>query len=191
METWAGGVAEIPGELPGQLAVPPRSLVSRSEIGVAGILVGVLAILGVLIGLLWSVVSPHVGVVITADGPNVQPNGGDEFFAAEGVFGLIGIVAGVLTGLAWWHGARRWRGPILLVGLVAGGLAGSLVAWQVGRHLGLAHYRELLRSPEAGREFSKPVDVRSMGMLLVQPLAAALTYVWLACWTVRPDLESG
>lgn len=190
METWAGDLAERPGELPGQVVVAPRSRsLSGAEVGVAAITVVVLAILGAGVGAVWPAISPHVAVVITADGPNWQPNGGDEFFAGEGAFALIGIVVGLLSGIAVWFAVRRWRGPVLLAALVVGGLAGALVAWQVGRNVGLAAYQDLLRSTDVGREFNRPVEVRSKGILLLQPVAAAVTYVWLACWKVQPDLR--
>lgn len=190
VDTWSGGVAELPGELPSPLSVrEPAPVSARAEVGIAVITVAVLAALGAGVGAFWAAVSPHVAVVISADGPGVQPGGGEEFFAGEGVFALIGIAIGLLTGFAVWYTARRWRGPLVLAAVFAGSLAGALVAWQVGRHLGLAHYQELLRSSDVGRAFTKPVDVRSKGLLLFQPTVATAVYLFLAGWTGRPDLR--
>ncbi len=188
MEAWGGAVAERPGGTPGSPAPEKHPLVSRREVGVAVAAVGALALLGVAVGALWTAVSPHVGVVITSGGPSFQPNGGDEFYAAEGVFGLISVVMGVLSAVATWYGLRQWRGPMQLLALVLGGLAGAVVAWQLGRSLGLSQFQELLRSTDVGREFNRPVDVRAKGFLLVQPLVAAMVYVWLASWMAQPDL---
>lgn len=191
VETWPGGVAELPGELPGQVDVMPPSRSNwAAEVGVAAITGVVLAILGAGVGAFWAAVGPHVAVVITADGPNWKPDGGDEFFAGEGAFALIAIAVGLLSGIAGWALGRRWRGPILLAGLAVGGFAGALVAWQVGKHVGLSAYQDLLKSTDVGREFNRPVEVRSKGMLLLQPLAAVVVYVWLACWKVQPDLRA-
>lgn len=185
-----GDVAERPDELSDQVAAAQRSRpFSRAELGVAAIIVAALAILGVGVGLLWTAISPHVAVVITADGPSWQANGGDEFFAGEGAFALLSIVLGLHSGIAVWFAARRWRGPILLIALVIGSLTGALIAWQVGKHVGLDAYRELLRNTDVGREFERPVEVRSKGMLLLQALSATATYLWLACWKVHPDLS--
>ncbi len=190
VETWAGDLAELPGELPGtQPADQPPRKPFRKELAAAASTAVVLAILGVGVGLVWSAVSPQVGVVITADGPSLLPGSEDDYFAGEGVFVLIAVVVGLLSGVTTWYVVRRWRGPALLVALMVGGLAGALIAWQVGHHLGLAQFRALLQSTDVGREFHRPVDVRSRGILLVQPLAAALAYVLLASWTVRPDLQ--
>lgn len=190
MGTWPGDVAE-PGELPRSLTVLPGPRTSPLvEAGVAAITVAVLSVLGAGVGLAWAGVSPHVVIRIAADGPRLQPQSGEEFFVAEGLFALIGLAVGLLTGVGLWYVLRRWRGPLLLAALIIGGLAGAAIAWQVGRHVGLAEYRELLRNPEVGSEFSRPVDVKSKGMLLIQPLAAAAAYVVLAFWTARPDLGS-
>ena len=191
MGTRAGDdVAELPGELPGRVPVgqPPRGALV-AELGVGVLAVVILAVLGVGVGCVWAVVSPHVAVVITADGPNWRPNSGDEFFAGEGAFALIAIAVGLLSGIAAWFAARRWRGPVLLAGLVVGSVAGALIAWQVGRQVGLSAYKDLLDSTDVGREFNRPVEVRSKGILLLQPLAAAVAYVWLACWKIQPDLR--
>lgn len=191
MGTWVGDVAELPDELPGPVPPAQPARVSlRVEVGVAALVVVVLAVAGVGVGFVWSTVSRHVPVVIGTDGPRVQAGGGDDvLFAAEGTFALIGIVTGLLCGIGIWYAARRWRGPLLLGAVAFGGLAGALVAWQVGRNLGLAQYQELLRIAEVGREFSRPVNVRAKGLLVIQPLVATAAYVVLAFWTSQPDLR--
>lgn len=189
MEPWAASVAQPPDEVAPPPTLRQRLKVPAAEVRAAAVALAVLTVVGVGEGLLWSVVSPRVGIVITSAGPDVRPNGADGFFAGEVTFALLGIALGIVLALVVWYAAGRWRGPVLLLALVLGALAGAVLAWQVGSHLGLSHYREMLRSSDVGREFTKPVELRAKGMLLLQPMAAALTYVMLAAWRVQPDLR--
>ena len=167
---------------------PPR--LARGELRTAAALIVVLAGVGALIGLLWSAVSPHVQVVITPSGPDLASYESDTFFAAEGTFLFLGLGVGLLAGVATWL-LRRYRGPVLLGALVIGCLIGSYLAWQVGSHLGLAHYDQLLHSTDVGKRFGKPVDLRGRGVLYAQALAGAVIYLVLAAWSARPDLHRG
>ena len=177
--------ADLPGR-PDQSPPPPaRRRLRNYEIYAAVCTVLALCAVGAGLASVWSAVSPKVSVVATADGPTIQPGGGEEFFAGDGMFLLLGLIAGMLTGAVLWYAASRWRGPVLLVGLAVGGVLSSLVAWQLGRHIGLAEYQELLSGADAGRRFDRPVDVRAHGVLLAQPISAVATYVVLAGWAAR------
>lgn len=175
--------------LPGATALPPghRTRLTAEVRAALAVLAG-LALLGVAQGMLWSAVSPRVHVVITAAGPDLAHYGSDELFAVDGTFALLGAAAGVLTGIAVWFAVRRWRGPLLMGGLVLGSLLCGLVTWQVGRRIGLGHYHSLLHSTDAGRQFSQPVDLRSWAALVPQPFLALAGYLVLAAWVARPDL---
>lgn len=177
------------GQLP---ADPPRRRSDRAAPGaelVAALATLVtLGVLGVAIALIWAALSPRVRIIITPAGPDLVQYANSDFFAGDGTFLVIGIVAGLLSGVAVWLIARRWRGPLILLGLALGALLGALVAWQVGRQIGLAHYHQLLHSTDVGRRFDKPVDLRSKAALLAQPFAATLAYVFLAARAARPDL---
>jgi len=178
------------GDRPGAAVVTPAPASSR-DVPAALFLLAGLALLGVGVGLLWSALSPPVQVIITRAGPDLANYGSDEFFAVDGTFALIGAAVGLLTGVAVWFAARRWRGPVLMGALVLGSLACGLVAWQVGRQVGLGHYHSLLHSTDVGRRFSKPVDLRSKVALIPQPFFALAGYLVLAAWVARPDLGRG
>jgi hypothetical protein len=166
-----------------------RSPTWLAEARPAAVTIAVLAVVGVGVGWLWSSLSPHVHVVVSAGGPDLENYGSDEFFAGDGSFALIGAAAGLLAALVLWWLGRRWRGPVQLAGLALGGLACGLVAWQVGRHLGLQHYHDLLRTAGVGRRFTKPVDLRGKIVLVAQPFAAVTAYLILASWVAQRDLR--
>lgn len=158
------------------------------DVPAALVLLAGLGLVGTVMGVLWSAVSPPVHVVITAVGPDLANVGSDELFAVDGTFALIGATLGIVVGVAVWFAARRWRGPVLVVGLVLGSLLCGLVAWQVGRRVGLGHYHALLHSTDVGRRFTKPVDLRSKVALVPQPFFALAGYLVLAAWVARADL---
>lgn len=180
------GQVSPPGWAPHPPPVAVRPPLAQARVAVAVMVA--LAATGALTGLIWSVSSPRVQVIITTAGPDLAHYGSDEFFAGDGTFVIIGVLAGIVAALAVWLLARRWRGPVQLVALALGCLAGGLVAWQVGRHLGLAHFHNLLRTAGVGQRFGKPVDLRAKVALMTQPGVAVITYLVLVSWVARPDL---
>lgn len=162
----------------------------------------VLALLGVPLGLLWAVISPATPVVKTANGAVYGEPQPEQPVAADGWFSLLGLAFGVLAGLALWIVLRRRRGPFGLVVAVAGALAAALVAWQVGRRIGLGSYERLLATAPEGTAFTKPADLRAGGIemvlgvlplpygnLLLPAFGAVVTYTMLAGWSQWPSLR--
>jgi hypothetical protein len=168
--------------------LPPGRISRLREARAAGVTIALLAVAGLAMGLLWSVVSPRVHVIVTTTGPDLEHYGSDEFFAGDASFALIGAAVGLLAAVAVWWLARRWRGPVQLLVLAVGCLACGLVAWQVGRHIGLGYFHDLLRDGRVGQRFVKPVDLRAKVVLVAAPLTAVIGYVVLASWVARPDL---
>ncbi|MTK03637.1 DUF2567 domain-containing protein [Micromonospora sp. CP22] len=168
----------------------------------AAVTVLVVGVLGAPLGWLWSVLAPATPVVKSGDGAVYGQAQPEQPIAADGWFSLLGLLFGVLVALAVWLLLRRHRGPVGLVVAVAGGLAAALVAWQVGRRIGLAEYQRLLDTAPDGTRFSKPVDLRAGGIdlflgvlpmpygnLLLAAFAAAVTYTLLAGWSRWPSLR--
>ena len=145
------------------------------------------AALGVPLGVLWAVLGPRAEVVVTADGAVLAGHQQEVFFAGEGTFLLIGLVAGSTLGAALYLW-RRGRGPWMAVGLAAGSLAGAYVAWRTGHHIGLSTYNRLVQHGTLGERFLRPVDLRAAGVLFVQPLVAVIVYVLAAGWSRFGDL---
>ena len=195
-------------------AAPPSrraALLSRGAL-----LAGVIA-LGVPLGLLWAVVAPEIPVLKTTDCgtaspsecvvvPSAQP---EQFIAADGWFGLLGLVFGVLAAIAAWLLLRRHRGPVTLLVVVLGCLGAALLAWRVGRQVGLEEFGQLLAASRPGDTFTKPADLRAggltwlyageipglrsgipvfTGVVLLPAFGAAVMYTLLAGWSRWPSL---
>lgn len=189
-------VPQVNGYLPGYAEpLPVRRAPWRTlAAGVAAVLV--LALLGAPLGLLWRSVAPSVPV-IQADGGAVlaQPQP-EEFVAADGWFSLFGLIFGLLAAIGVWLFLRRYRGPIGMVVAVLGSIGAAVVAWQVGRQIGLAEYHRLLETAAAGTTFSKPPDLRAgqfewvfgfvptlRGDLLLPAFGSVVMYTMLAGWS--------
>ncbi|MBQ1027626.1 DUF2567 domain-containing protein [Micromonospora sp. C95] len=171
-----------------------------AALGVATVLV--LGLLGAPLGWLWAAVAPDTPVVKSGDGAVYGQAQPEQPIAADGWFSLLGLAFGVLTALAVWFLLRRHRGPVGLVVGAVGALAAALVAWQVGRRVGLAGYQRLLDTAPEGTRFSKPAELRAGGIelflgvlpvpygnVLLPAFAAAVTYTLLAGWSRWPSLR--
>jgi len=160
-----------------------------AESALATLVMLLLTAFGGVLGVVWRWVTPGAGVLMTGDGPvHANPNS-ERYFADDGWFALIGGVAGVAAAVACWTLARRHRGPVLMIGMVAGCLLASVVAWQVGRHIGLAAFRDLLEHAPADRVFRRPARLAALGVLGFQGFTAAFTYTLLAGWSRYPTLR--
>ncbi|GIJ12463.1 DUF2567 domain-containing protein [Micromonospora andamanensis] len=178
----------------------PEGRGRTAAFGVATVLV--MGLLGAPLGWLWAAVAPATPVVKSADGAVYGQAQPEQPIAADGWFSLLGLAFGVLGALAVWFLLRRHRGPVGLVVAAAGGLAAALVAWQVGRRVGLAGYQRLLETAPDGTRFSKPADLRAGGIelflgvlpvpygnVLLPAFAAAVMYTLLAGWSRWPSLR--
>ncbi|MEU2610839.1 DUF2567 domain-containing protein [Micromonospora sp. NPDC007271] len=186
------------GELPGSPPTTGRGRTVGIVLGAALVLTG----LGAPLGLLWAVVAPGTPVEKTARGAIYATPQPEQPIAADGWFSVLGLGFGVLAAIALWFLLRRRRGP---VGLLAGGLGGlgaAVVAWQLGRRVGLDTYHRLLATAPDGTAFTKPADLRAGGVdwylhvlpvpygnLLLPAFGVAVTYTLLAGWSRWPSLR--
>lgn len=151
--------------------VPSRELLEGAVTAVA------VAVTGVVLGLLWLWLAPRVPLVATEDAVYLQNTEGEEAVGADGVFVLLGLGMGVVTGTAvYW--ARRRGGVGLVVGLAVGGVLGSVLAWRLGVWLGptqdvAAHAREV----GPGKVFDAPLKLRAVSAVLAWPMAAVLVHL--------------
>lgn len=188
---------------PPSAALPqPPDQQSRHTPAVAVTLVLGLTALGAPLGLLWAALAPDTPVLKTAEGAIYAQPQPEQPIAADGWFSLLGLGFGVLAAIAVWTLLRRRRGPVGLVATTVGALGTALVAWQLGRRIGLDGYQRLLASAPAGTPFDKPADLRAGGIervlgvlplpygnLLLPAFAAAVTYTLLAGWSRWPSLR--
>jgi hypothetical protein len=137
------------------------------------------AVLGLPLGLVWSVLAPRARVVVSAAGSDLADPNTKAFIAADGTFLLLTVAAGVLCAvLTLLLGGRR-HGVATAIGLTAGGLVGSYVAWRVGHRIGLAEFRHALHGPP-GTSASLTPSLRAKGVLVGWALAGVLTVLALA-----------
>jgi len=156
--------------------------------------------LGIPFGLLWTTLAPDVPVLVAHGDVFYAEPQPEQLMAADGWFLLLGLPVGVVAAVVMWLIARPYRGLPGLVLLSLGAIGCGVVAWWVGRQVGLASYQELLAAAETGTQLSRPPDLRwaqlsgwpprATGVVLVPALAAAITYTLVAAWSRDPDLRA-
>ncbi|MEU1685138.1 DUF2567 domain-containing protein [Micromonospora sp. NPDC005707] len=193
------GYPGVVGAIPGAPAATRRAGGRAAAVALGAAVL--LTVLGAPLGLLWALVAPGTPVRMTADGAVYATPQPEQPIAADGWFSLLGLGFGVLAAISLWVVLRRRRGPAGLVAGVLGGLGAAVVAWQVGRRIGLGTYQRLLDTAPPGTDFTKPADLRAGGIdwygplpvphgnLLLAAFGAAVTYTLLAGWSRWPSLR--
>jgi Protein of unknown function (DUF2567) len=194
--------AIVDGPAPESAPSPARNRRAWREVLIALAVAVTVAALGLPIGLLWRAVSPKVEFVMTEAGAITVQTEPEGFVAGDGWYVLITFVAGVVAALVVWTLLRRRRGPLVLLGLVLGCIAGGVLTAWIGHQIGYAHYRSLATDAAVGTHFFRPPSVRSgyvglwfgflprvQGAVLVQAIAATTAYLVLAAFHVEPDLR--
>jgi hypothetical protein len=161
----------------------------------------VIAVLGAPLGLLWRAASPAVPVVKTDGGAVLAQPEPEQFIAADGWFTLLGVGLGALVAIAIWYGLRRYRGPAGAVAVTIGMIGAAVLAWRLGREVGLSDYQHLVATAASGARLEKPPDLRAggvwwlagvvpvlWGVLLAPAFGAAVAYTMLAAWSRYPGL---
>ncbi|MBN3928387.1 hypothetical protein IQ279_01775 [Streptomyces verrucosisporus] len=143
----------------------------REALEAAAVAVAVAA-LGVALGLLWLWLAPRVPLISDGTAVYLKDSEGEETVGADGTFVLLALGIGALSGAAVF--LARCRGGVgVVIGLAAGALAGSLLAWWLGVQLGPD--QDVVARAGAvgeGRVFDAPLELHAKGALLVWPLAA-------------------
>jgi hypothetical protein len=166
-----------------------------SQVGAA---VAVVA-LGIPLGLLWAVVAPDVPVRVTDGGLSFTDAQPPQVVAGDGWFALLSVPFGVLAAVGAWRWGRHLRGVGGLIAVGAGMVGAGVLAWWVGRQVGLAGYEAALSQVDPGTVLARPRDLRVVqatwwppmviGVPLIPALAAVVTYTLLAAWSRFPELR--
>ncbi|WP_405497897.1 DUF2567 domain-containing protein [Nocardia sp. NBC_00511] len=167
-----------------------RPDVLRREGRAAAVVLAALAALGAAAGVVWALLAPAEQLVV------VEPDRGAALtgesihrFDALAIFVLIGIVIGVVGTTAAWRW-RRARGPVLLLGILLGSLAGAALMKIVGEAVAeQLHTRPAHPPVHTIVEFAPSVE--GWAALIVQPLAAAVVVLILAALSTSDDLGTG
>jgi hypothetical protein len=157
----------------------------RSDLRFAAVLVGVLAVLGALLGLVWSAWSgPQQRAYVIAPGKLYPFDEVETMAGADGRYFLLVGAIGLVGGFVVWLRRRGNRGPITVVALALGGLIGALLTWWVG-HLtggGTYHGKPGTTIPQL------PLTVHMRGLVLFEPVLALLVYGLFTAFAARDDL---
>jgi hypothetical protein len=162
-----------------------------------------MALAGVAAGAVWACLAPasHSAVVVTKSGKRLHEYLGNE---ADHYFDSAVMMAGLLVGLAVvtavlvWQWRQR-RGPAMVIGLTAGGVA--LAAAATGTGSGLVRLRyghtdigavaadhKLHYITEAPAVFLGNTPLQVLTVLLLPAAAATLTYGMMAAASAHDDL---
>lgn len=176
-----------------------RSEPVRPVIISAVVIVAAVTALGVPYGLFWSLLAPGVPVRVVEGGAVYGEPQPEQPLAADGWFTLLGVGFGVLVALGVWFAGRQVRGLPALAALTAGTVGAALVAWWLGRQVGLGGFESALAAAGPGTPLERPPDLsvvdagwwppRVFGVLLVPALAAVATYTLAAAWSRFPTLR--
>lgn len=144
------------------------------------------AVLGLPIGWLWSRLAPPQ-LVRLYKGGQVAPLPLESYHSFDdfGIFALMSMGIGLLTGFLVWR-IRRRRGPVVLFAVVIGSAVAAWLAMRIGVSFAGSHYP--VSPGKVGSTFLQAPQLTSAWLIVVQPLAAALSYGTAASWCGMDDL---
>ncbi|MEU4036879.1 AAA family ATPase [Streptomyces collinus] len=155
----------------------------KTEVREAAVITLAVALSGVLLGLLWWWLAPHVPLVGDQIDKSwvvyLKDTEGEQAVGVDGTFTLLSLAFGAVGAVVVFL-LRRRGGVPLVVALGLGGLLGAVLAWRLGVWLGptsdvIAHARAVGK----GVTFSAPLKLGAKGALLAWPLAALLVHLGL------------
>lgn len=158
----------------------------RADLRSSARIVLVLALAGVLAGLLWWWLAPRADFRVTDAGPVVIGNPAEELLVADdAVFALIVGAFGLVAGAAAWF-LRRRRGVATVLALAVGCSLMAVVAWQLGELLGAGPTEAQLA--DVGNIVTSRLSLGSLPALALAPFAALLAYLVPVLTVHRDDL---
>jgi hypothetical protein len=164
------------------------TVVVRADLLPAVSVVSTAALVGLPLGWIWSRIAPAIPGVLGASGqpvPLPSPYGYHRFDDLA-IFLLMGLVAGIATGVAIWM-LRERRGPVIMLAGVLGAVIGAWLAMHTGTSFAAGHYA-LATAPKAGQVFDIAPRLETSWGIIAQPLGVALAYGVLAAWNSTNDL---
>lgn len=152
--------------------------ITATELRATVVVVVVLALVGLLVGLIWAHVAPRALYTVVQLKPALAQQNDVESEAQVGVdgwFALIGAGVGLVTGVAAW----RWksaRGPFFIVMLAAASLLSAVIAWRFGLWLGRHPTQSQLQPifDKLGNTFRPAIKMRAKSVLFFQPVGAVI-----------------
>ncbi len=161
------------------------AVVIRADLRPGLAVLGVVTVLGLPLGWLWSVLAPSAVARRGPGGVTMSLLSQSEHrFDALALFVLLGLAAGVLTGAAAWL-LRGRRGPVVLLAATAGALAAACLARYTGQLLTTGYE---FGTDASGELVALAASVESWWAVVAQPLGVALAYGSAVSWNGHDDL---
>ncbi|MGW2487783.1 AAA family ATPase [Streptomyces sp. NPDC001606] len=166
----------------------------KTELRDAAVITVAVALGGVLLGLLWWWLAPHIPLVGDEVDKSwvvyLKDGEGEQAIGVDGTFTLLALGFGFVSAVVVFLLKRRGGVPAV-VALALGGLLASVLAWRLGVWLGpekdvLAHARAVGK----GVTFPAPLKLSAKGALLAWPIAALLTHLALTALFTPRDPEA-
>lgn len=186
---WAQPTEEELAQLYGSQPAYRRPAVAiKSDLLPAVSVASTAALLGLPLAWIWSRIAPAIPGALDASGhPVALPSPyGYHRFDDLAIFMLMGLAAGLITGVAMWM-LRERRGPTILLAGVLGSFIAAWLAMHTGLSFAAGHYT-LTTPPKPGAVFNLAPRLETSWVLVVQPLGTALAYGVLAAWNGMNDL---
>ena len=151
----------------------------KTEVKEAAVVTVAVALAGVLLGVLWWWLAPHVPLVADDSAVYLKDTEGEQAIGVDGAFTLLALAFGAVSAVVVFL-VRRRGGVPLVVALAVGGVLGSLLAWRIGIWLGptqnvVAHAKAVGK----GVTFSAPLKLGAKGALLAWSLAGLVVHLGL------------
>lgn len=165
----------------------PRVVVKADLLPALGV-ASTTALIGFPLAWVWSRIAPALPGMLDANGhpaPLPSPFGYHRFDDLA-IFMLIGLGAGLATGIAMWM-LRELRGPVILIAGVLGSFVAAWLTMRAGLSFAAGHYA-LSSAPRAGVVFLIAPELETRWGILAQPLGCAIAYGVLAAWNSTNDL---
>ncbi len=168
-------------------AAPPS--VAGGLLGALAILVGS-GIVGLAGGYAWAHLAPKAVYIVVGHGSAdvVNPET-SAFIAADAWFCLIGVVGGLIIGLAGYLLAVRRHGPAPMAAILAGSVIAAIAARWVGEHQGLHQFDRQLLTVHQGTLLHAPLALAGDTSAAIWPPTASLPAV--AFWPLAACVVAG
>ncbi|SDO08823.1 DUF2567 domain-containing protein [Lentzea jiangxiensis] len=137
---------------------------------------------------LWSWLAPAQLKIVSAQDGKFYPIGVESYHRLDAlmVFVLIGLGAGVVTGISVWL-LRQRRGPVAMLGMTAGSFGAAWFAQYLGGSLAAGRY-PMPSTIKANDTLLVAPALETWWGILAWPLGAALAYGCCAAWNGLDDL---
>jgi hypothetical protein len=177
---------------------PPPRRPGLTAVQAIGVLLAT-SVLGLPLGVLWQHLAPNIPVLVVSDGAIYDDSQPEQFMGGDGWFVVLGLLFGIVMAVLTWTLCKQLRGPLSLLVLAVGGTVAAILAWKVGREIGVTEYLAGLHSAPEGTHLSKPNDLRIevsqwwppklAGVLLVPALGSTLAITLMAAWSSVANLR--